>query len=202
MKTQSLNANKLEDAIRLIISQCEPHELGQVKLHKALYYADMLTYLKCGKAITGATYRKRPFGPTCDAMLPALAELEAKGDIEVKKVNYFGYEKKEFTQLAPTNMTILDEEEISTLRYVTDFVCKSNTASTISDFPHDIVWESVEMGQDIPYTLALNWIPTSEDEEAKIWAKKEIEAGVTQRRSKEMEGHPFGTLRDRMAARA
>lgn len=202
MKLRSLNFEKLKDAIRLIIDQCEPHELGKVKLHKVLYYADMLTYLKRGVSITGATYRKRPFGPTCDAMLPAIAELESDGELSVKKVDYFGYEKNEFIKLSRRNASLLSDDEVLALKDVVDFVCRTHTASTISDLSHDIVWESVEMGQDIPYALAISWLPTSDNDDGKKWAEEVIESGVAQRRPEEMESGARGTLRARMAARA
>lgn len=201
---QKLDDHKLKDMIRLIIDQCEPHELGQVKLHKALYYADMINYIKFGRVITGATYKKRMFGPTCEALLPALADLEAQGEISIRKVDYFGYEKKEFTKRSRRNITQLSDVEISIVEDVVNFVCKSHTASTISDFSHDIVWESVEMGQNIPYALAVCWIPTSDDDDAQIWANEVIESGVTQGRPAErkMEGSSPASLRERMAARA
>ncbi|MGH6874164.1 MAG: type II toxin-antitoxin system antitoxin SocA domain-containing protein, partial [Aestuariivirgaceae bacterium] len=49
--------------------RCEAHQLGSVKLHKVLYYADMLHYAHVGAPMTGSTYRKRPHGPTSDELL-------------------------------------------------------------------------------------------------------------------------------------
>lgn len=203
MRAYTLDYTKLKDAIRLIIDQCDPADLGQVKLHKVLYYSDMFSYLGRGKPITGATYKKRPFGPTCDHLLVALRDLVSEGDIEIRETDYFGYKKKEFHKRAHKNFVSLDSDEIGVVVDVVDFVCKRNTASTISDFSHDIVWDSVEMGQDIPYYLALSWIPSSEFEAANDWADEVVcEVADSRRNENELASHPRTTLRERMAARA
>ena len=72
---------KLTEAVCLIIDSCNPRDFGAVRLHKVLYYSDMLHYLENGAPITGSRYRKRPFGPTCDHLLGVLAELEASCSI-------------------------------------------------------------------------------------------------------------------------
>ncbi|MGO4836011.1 Panacea domain-containing protein, partial [Rhizobiaceae sp. 2RAB30] len=64
----TFSRDKLRAAVLHVISSCKPDRLGAVKLHKVLYYSDMLSYLDTGKPVTGAEYRKRPFGPTCDAV--------------------------------------------------------------------------------------------------------------------------------------
>ena len=85
---------KLKTVILYICSKCEPSQLGVVKLHKALYLADMLVYAYVGAPITGATYRKRALGPTCDQLLAVLRELSKEGVLEIREVEYFGYRKK------------------------------------------------------------------------------------------------------------
>ena len=52
---------KLKTVILYVCSRCEPAQLGAVKLHKVLYFTDMLHYAHAGTAVTGATYRERPF---------------------------------------------------------------------------------------------------------------------------------------------
>ena len=69
---------KLKDVILYACSRCEPSRLGAVKLHKILYFSDMIYYANVGAPLTGATYRKRPMGPTCDQLLATLNELVAR----------------------------------------------------------------------------------------------------------------------------
>jgi Protein of unknown function (DUF4065) len=66
--------------------KCEAHQLGAVKLHKVLYYADMLHYAHMGAPMTGSTYRKRPHGPTSDELLQTLRELEKQRQFRFERL--------------------------------------------------------------------------------------------------------------------
>src|ERR1700731_102233 len=87
---------QLKDVILYACSRCEPSRLGAVKLHKILYFSDMIHYANVGAPLTGATYRKRPMGPTCDQLLVTLNELARDGALKIRDVDYFGYLKKEY----------------------------------------------------------------------------------------------------------
>ena len=164
---------KLRAAILHVISTCKPERLGAVKLHKVLYYSDMLLFLETGKAITGAQYRKRPFGPTCDAALSVLADLERESAVSVETVDYHGYLKKQFRLNAPADTNHLSGLEKAVLDEMVEFVCNNNSAKTISDFSHNMVWEMVEFGDIIPYHNAIHLIPSVPSQEALDWAEAE-----------------------------
>lgn len=171
-----LDWEKLRTAVCYIIQRADPDELGAVKLHKVLYYTDMLAYLETGLPVTGSPYRKRPFGPTCDPLLAVIDELERERLISVSEVNYHGYAKKKFASTSdiPTNVLSADEKKL--LDDMIDFVCRNHTAKTISDFSHDMVWQMVDFGEVIPYHNALHLIPNEVSADAMAWAKMEIEA--------------------------
>jgi hypothetical protein len=137
---------KLKAVVLYVCSRSEPSQLGAVKLHKVLYYADMIQYAVSGTPITGALYRKRQLGPTCDALLPILRELEQADALRVREVDYFGYLKKEYEIVATPDMRRLTSAEVSLIDEVIDFVCRQNTAKTISEFSHGIPWEIAEFG--------------------------------------------------------
>jgi hypothetical protein len=164
---------KLRAAVLYVVGSCAPSSLGAVKLHKVLYYSDMMTYLASGKAITGAEYRKRPYGPTCDAILPLLGELSREGILKIEHVSYYGYRKKEFQLLVESDSNQLSSEEKATLDEMMDFVCNQNSARTISEFSHDMVWEMVEFGEVIPYHNAILLVPNVVSDEAIAWAEAE-----------------------------
>lgn len=168
------NREKLRAAILHVIGMCEPDRLGAVKLHKVLYYSDMLLFLEMGHPITGAQYRKRPFGPTCDAALSVLDELARDRAISVEMVNYHGFQKKQFSLNAPADTNHLSAVEKAVLVEMIDFVCNSNSAKTISDFSHDMVWEMVEFGDIIPYHNAIHLIPNVPSQDAMDWAEAEV----------------------------
>lgn len=157
---------KLKAAILHICALCPPDRLGAVKLHKVLYFADMIRYAQMGHPLTGAQYRKRPFGPTCVPLLPVLRELEQSGEIEVNEVDYFGLRKKEYRSTSSAVQGILSVEELKLLDEVIEFVCMQNTAKTISDFSHQAPWERADFGEEIPYTTAYLLFPSIVSEEA------------------------------------
>lgn len=194
------NREKLAAAILYVIRSARPDRLGAVKLHKVLYYADMLAYLESGRPITGAAYRKRPFGPACDAVPGILEQLKRDNRIAIEVVNYHGFEKKQFTSLDSAKTNLLDGSETGLLDEMIDFVCNNNSARTISEFSHDLVWQMVEFGEVIPYHNAINLIPTLPTSDDLGWAEREIEhvEGAAAGSGK-MEGIDPATFRSRVA---
>lgn len=167
--------DKLKAAILHVIKSCEADDLGAVKLHKVMYYSDMLYFLVSGRAITGAEYRKRPFGPTCDDVLRILNELQNEDQISVERVNYFGYWKNQYHLHTDPDTNHLAKHEIDVIDEIIDFVCKNQTAQTISEFSHDMVWDMVEFGDVIPYHNAIHLIPNDISLEAADWAQTAVE---------------------------
>lgn len=199
-----LDREKLKDAVRVIVDSCNPHDLGAVKLHKVLYYADMISYLESGSPITGAIYRKRPFGPTCDSLLGVLSELEGDGSIRIDEVAHYGYLKKEFRSLKRRNHSVLGESELKIIESMINFVCHENTARSISNFSHDVVWDMVDFGQEIPYHASLNWMPTEVsqstlDEATEVWSRI---ANTRPIRSSELESRVPTAFRARLLEHA
>ena len=54
---------KFLEAVHYICTHCDPRELGRVKLHKILYFADMLHYVGYGRPLTGEEYQKQNSAP-------------------------------------------------------------------------------------------------------------------------------------------
>jgi hypothetical protein len=181
----SFDWGKFRAAVLHIIGGCDSTRLGAVKLHKVLYYSDMMWFIETGKAITGADYRKRPFGPTCDALLPLLKDLENEQLIQIENVEYYGYAKKQFTLLGNSESNVLSADEKAVLDEISDFVCNNNSAKTISDFSHDMVWDMVEYGEVIPYHNAIHLIPNDIAPSTLEWAEDlESEIEDSRRKSK------------------
>src|ERR1700730_9194519 len=88
------NRVKFADLVLYICAMCEPDRRGAVKLHKVLYFTDMIWFAGTGSPLTGSTYRKRPYGPTSDELLTILRQLSENGRIRIEEMNYFGYRKK------------------------------------------------------------------------------------------------------------
>lgn len=165
METQ-LNKQKLKDLILYICARTEPSKLGAVKLHKALYFADMLAYADRGRPLSGETYIRQAFGPTARHLLPTLSELASESLLEIEEVNFYGYRKKEFKA---KNAPKLPRYEAELLDSVLEFVTRMS-ASEISDFTHDTVWRMLENGETIPYHTVFLWFPVEITDEDRAWA--------------------------------
>jgi len=160
---------KLKAVVLYACSKCDPSQLGAVKLHKILYYTDMIQYAYVGSPVTGATYRKRPFGPTCDQLLIVIADLVREKALEVEEVEYFGFRKKEYIAKAQPESNRLNASEQNLLDEVLDFVCRQNTAKTISEFSHNIAWELAKFGDILTYPSAFHLFPNQASPEAFEW---------------------------------
>jgi len=162
---------KFNDLVHLVCSKCDETRLGAVKLHKVLYYVDMIRYAAEGRPVSGATYRKRPFGPTADYLLTALDELQNLKKLHVYEQDYFGYNKKCFKSLEEPNTARFDATELALVEETVDFVCNNNTARSISEFSHNLAWERTDAGEEIPYYTAIELFPEEISEDTLDWAK-------------------------------
>lgn len=198
-----LDRERLRAAVLHVVQSCEPDRLGAVKLHKVLFYSDMLNFIFSGEPMTGATYRKRPFGPTCDAALYAVDDLTRNGDIEVREIDYYGYRKKQYIARNEAETNRLSPEEKDILGKMIEFVCFDNSAKSISDFSHDLPWEMVEFGEPIPYHSAFHLVPNIVSPEAHDWAEAEGRAledkGLGSEAPEDMAGQDARAIRVRMA---
>lgn len=163
---------KLKAVILYVCKRCRAGDLGAVKLHKVLYFSDMIRYIQLGTAITGSTYRKRPLGPTCDQLQSSLRELVESGKLRIDSVDYFGYCKKQFAALVEPEAR-LSESELLVLDEVIEFVCWNNTARTISEFSHQSPWELAAFGDVLPYSSAFRLLPNQVSEESMQWASEQ-----------------------------
>lgn len=166
---------KLLSAIEYIVHlrKDDLDSLGRTKLHKCLYYSDMLYFVDTGAPITGVDYIKKPFGPTARYLPWALGELEKSGAISVNRRSYFGLQKDDFESLRDYNSNILSQQELGFLGAITGFVCEFK-ATEISEISHSQPWRSVQMGERIPYATAFLLLPQPFPTDADIRHVEEI----------------------------
>jgi hypothetical protein len=146
-----------------------------------------------------ATYRKLPFGPTCDQLTSTLVELAREGALDIRESDYFGYRKKEFIARREPETERLGNDELKLLDEVIDFVCVNNTAKTISEYSHNRAWELAELGQVIPYSSAIHLFPTQASLEALEWGAAQAEKIEAQRSEEDPLGYvDFAAFRSRV----
>lgn len=160
-------------AIHHIIERCNdrPDMLGKTKLHKCLYYADMLHFFVTGRPVTGVEYIKQAFGPTARYLDWGLSELSSRGMISFEMEDYFGLGKYRYRSNARANTNLLSKQEIALLDEVMAFVCE-HSAREIGEFSHSLPWHNARMGERIPYSSAHQLVPgTSPTAADREWAR-------------------------------
>jgi hypothetical protein len=191
---------KFKNLVLYVCTNCDPDRLGAVKLNKVLYFADMVRFAGTGTPLTGARYRKRPHGPTTDALLPTLRELAQEGAIQIEEMDYFGYRKKVYIPRRAPDASFFNAQEKELIGDIIQFVCYNNTAKTISELSHNAAWEAAEFGAEIPYHTAIYLFPSIVSEEAKEWARREVAEIETQRsQGREVVYTPLRQVREKMA---
>lgn len=149
--------DKFRDVVLHICNRCEPRDLGNVKLHKILYLADMMHFVSTGRPLTGVDYIKQRFGPTARSLSATLDALARDGAIRIETVDYFGFARKQFVPLQQSNAR-LTNAELELLDDVIEFV-HGRSAKAISDLSHNAAWNAAEMGERIPYASAYGLMP-------------------------------------------
>lgn len=161
-------------------------QLGQVKLHKILYFADMTAYYERGEPLTGVEYQKRPFGPTARFLGKALKQLTTEARLEVSKTTVFGYKKAQFRTLKPLESNRLSVEDKALIKAVADWA-GGLTAVEISELSHDLPWQSVRQGERIDYITAGMLFPQNGPSKSDMeWARaaaRQVESGAANVRS-------------------
>ena len=165
--------NKFKEVVHFIVSISDPCELTKVKLHKALYFSDVFSFLEKSQPITGVDYVKQKFGPTARHLAWALRELENEGSLESYDEEFYGYIARRFKNKTDCRATSISDDEKNIIRHFTQFVC-GKTASEISDLSHNAAWHSVGIGEAIPYHRAIRILPAEVDDEDMDWAETTI----------------------------
>ncbi|MEQ1647966.1 MAG: Panacea domain-containing protein [Hyphomicrobiaceae bacterium] len=164
---------KLLDAVHYICSRCDKSELGNVKLHKILYFADMLHFATSGKPLTGVQYLKQRFGPCARQLSSVVEELGRKGDLVIQRRDYFGFEKVDYEAVTKPKSERLGNLGLSILDDVIEFVCR-RSAREISELSHNAAWEAVNFGEVIHYDTAF-WLQPVEVTDADVaFAESEL----------------------------
>jgi hypothetical protein len=168
----ALNWEKFKAVVHYICNKPEdPSVLGAIKLNKVLWYSDSIRYLITGNSITGETYVKRQYGPVPKHILKAVDELVSDGKIARGKVDHFGFVKSEFIAIQEPNVDIFSPSEVALIDEAFEHVCLNNTAKSISEETHGLIWELASMGEDIPLYTVFASMQGEIHEEDISWAK-------------------------------
>ncbi len=150
----TIPAERLADALHYLSARTVSHNLGLVRLYKALWLADVLHFRRTGRTITGATaYQKQRLGPVPNGALKAISTLGIQGKAQIFV---------EQTPMAPMKMLVALTEpsveaftpyEIHAFSVALDVV-RNMTADEASEMTHDALWKEIAMAGQIPVASA------------------------------------------------
>jgi len=147
---------KFKNVLLYFLEHCagKPN-VGEAVLYRLLYFADFNYYEIYEEQLTGASYRKLPFGPVPQKMDAVLHQMMTDGLVERIKTIYHGFPQTRYLPLVKADLSQLKASE----KQVMDGVIQQMSdwsAKTISDYlHHDLPWEVTEEGKEIQYELAL-----------------------------------------------
>jgi hypothetical protein len=150
------NREKFEQLIIYLAKRLPPEAaLGRVKLAKLLMHSDFTAYRRLGKSITGVTYEKWEHGHFPTALNKVEAELENRGWLKVKEVDYYGKRLKHVTAERDPHMADFSEDEIAIIEGAIRLY-GHESATYLSWLSHqELGWQLTEDHQKIPYDTSL-----------------------------------------------
>lgn len=129
-------------------------KLGDKKLNKLLYFADMTAYRRTGKPITGAAYQHEEHGPIARPLKKARRSLKGKR-LAVKKREYHGYPQTVTVALDDPDPSVFTEEELAIVDEILD-AYKDMDGKEMEDIAHqEPGWQMTVDGEAMPYRYAL-----------------------------------------------
>lgn len=170
--------SRFEDLVLYIAHQTAHDEnFGRLKLAKVLFYADFAVYRDEGRSMSGATYKRMPFGPFPRELEAAEEALSADKRAFLDYVTPEGEEKKIRPLVPEPDVSrFLDAWQVLVLK---DWITRISAAGSkeISELSHRHPgWRLARTNEaDIPFSTALlpQERPTAQDaEDAKRIARE------------------------------
>lgn len=151
----TLQVNKFKNVLLYILERCagKPN-VGETVLYKLLYFSDFNYYELYEEHLTGAKYRKLPYGPVPQKMDTIINQMIDKGQLQRVKTDYHGYPQTRYLPLEKADLTELRASEKEVIDRVIEQM-SDWSASAISNYSHkDMPWLASQEGEEINYELA------------------------------------------------
>ena len=150
-----LKVGKFKNVLLYILEKCagKPN-VGETVLYKLLYFSDFNYYELYEELLSGAEYRKLPYGPVPHKLDSILNQMIETGQLQRFKTEYFGLQQARYLPLVKADLTALKASEKEVMDRVIDQM-SDWSASAISSYSHrDMPWLATKEGAMINYELA------------------------------------------------
>lgn len=151
----NLKISKFKNVILYILERCagKPN-VGETVLFKLLYFSDFNYFELYEEHLTGATYRKLPYGPVPQKLDAIIVQMIEKGQLQRVKTAYHGYPQTRYLPLEKADLTELRASEKDIIDRVIEQM-SDWSAAAISNYSHrDIPWLASKEGEEINYEFA------------------------------------------------
>ena len=151
----TLQVNKFKNVLLYILERCagKPN-VGETVLYKLLYFSDFNYYELYEEHLTGAKYRKLPYGPVPQKLDTIIGQMMEKGMIQRIKTDYYDKMQTRYIPLVKADLTELKASEKEVIDKVIEQM-SDWSASAISSYSHkDMPWLASKEGEEINYELA------------------------------------------------
>jgi transcriptional regulator with XRE-family HTH domain len=150
----ALQVSKFKNVLLYILEKCagKPN-VGETVLYKLLYFSDFNYYELYEEHLTGAQYRKLPYGPVPHKFDTIIHQLIDKGKLQRVKTDYHGYPQTRYLPLEKADLTELKASEKEVIDRVIEQM-SDWSAAAISNYSHkDMPWLASKEGEEINYEL-------------------------------------------------
>jgi transcriptional regulator with XRE-family HTH domain len=150
-----LQVNKFKNVLLYILEKCagKPN-VGETVLYKLLYFVDFNYYELYEEHLTGAKYRKLPYGPVPQKLDIIINQMIDEGQLQRLKTDYYGLQQTRYLPLIKADLQELKASEKEVIDRVIDQM-SDWSAAAISNYSHrDLPWEVTDEGKYISYELA------------------------------------------------
>lgn len=151
----TLQISKFKNVLLYILERCagKPN-VGETVLYKLLYFSDFNYYELYEEHLTGAKYRKLPYGPVPQKLDTIIGQMIEKGQLQRVKTEYHGYPQTRYLPLEKADLTKLRASEKDVIDRVIEQM-SDWSAAMLSNYSHgDKPWKASKEGEEINYELA------------------------------------------------
>ena len=151
----TMNVNKFKNVLLYILEKCagKPN-VGETVLYKLLYFADFNYYEIYEEHLSGARYRKLPYGPVPQKLDTIIEQMIKKVQLQRIKTDYHGFAQTRYLPLIKADLTLLKASEKEVIDKVLEQM-SDWSATMLSNYSHeDLPWKVTEMNDFIDYEFA------------------------------------------------
>lgn len=150
----TLQITKFKNVLLYILERCagKPN-VGETVLYKLLYFSDFNYYELYEEHLTGAIYRKLPYGPVPQKLDTIIGQMIENGQLQRVKTDYHGFPQTRYLPLEKPDLRELKASEKEIIDRVIEQM-SDWSATAISNYSHkDMPWLASIEGEDINYEL-------------------------------------------------